>query len=64
MHERLKKLEVEGQKALIFVINGERYYPEEVYKLDRRYVALPELGLLTSMFLKIGLIVIGQRIPA
>jgi len=38
----IDKLEVEGEKALIFVINGKRYYPEEVYQLEKRYVVLPE----------------------
>jgi len=37
----IDKLEVEGGKALVFVINGERYYPEQVYELDKRYVVLP-----------------------
>lgn len=40
--EPIDKLEVEGEKALVFVINGERYYPEEVYQFEKRYVALPE----------------------
>ena len=38
----IDKLEVEGDKALVFVINRKRYYPEEVYKLEERYVVLPE----------------------
>jgi len=38
----IDKLEVEGDKALVFVIDGKRYYPEEVYKLKERYVVLPE----------------------
>ena len=36
------RLEVEGDKALVFVIDRKRYYPEEVYKLEERYVVLPE----------------------
>ncbi len=38
----IEKLEVEGERALVFVINGKRYYPEEVYQLDKRCVVLPE----------------------
>jgi len=38
----INKIEVEGEKALVFVINREKYYPEEVYKLEKRYVVLPE----------------------
>jgi len=37
----IDKLEVEGEKALVFLVNGKRYYPEQVYELDRRYVVLP-----------------------
>jgi hypothetical protein len=36
------KLEIEGDKALLFVIDKETYYPEDVHKLERRYVVLPE----------------------
>lgn len=38
----IEELEVEGDKALVFVIREKRYYAEEVYKLDRRCVVLPE----------------------
>lgn len=38
----IESLEVEGEKALVFVINGTRYYPEDAYRLDKRYVVLPE----------------------
>lgn len=38
----IEKLEVEGDKALVFVVKGERYYAEQVYKLDKKYVVLPE----------------------
>jgi len=38
----IDKLEVEGAKALVFVIDRKRYYPEGVYKLEERYVVLPE----------------------
>ncbi|MFQ6071851.1 MAG: hypothetical protein ACE5KT_04015 [Methanosarcinales archaeon] len=38
----IDSIEVEGNKALIFAINGNKYYPEKVYELDERYVVLPE----------------------
>jgi hypothetical protein len=38
----IDELEVEGDKALVFVIDRKRYYPEDVYKLEERYVVLPE----------------------
>lgn len=38
----IDNLEVEGEKALVFIINGKKYYPEEVYMLDKRYVVLPK----------------------
>ena len=38
----IEQLEVEGEKALVFVVDEERYYAEEVYQLDKRYVVLPE----------------------
>lgn len=40
--QAVEKLEVEGDKALVFIVNGRGYYPEEVYKLDKRYVVLPK----------------------
>jgi len=38
----IERLEIEGEKALVFVVDEERYYAEEVYQLDKRYVVLPE----------------------
>ena len=35
-------LEIEGDKVLVFIINGKKYYPDEVYQLSERYVVLPE----------------------
>ena len=48
----IDKLEVEGGKALVFVIDGKRYYPEQVYELDRRYVVLPDHWILHIDILK------------
>jgi len=39
--QSIDTLEVEGERALVFVVNGERYYPEQVHMLDQRCVVLP-----------------------
>jgi len=38
----IDRIEVEGEEALIFIVNSRRYYAEEVHKLEQRYVILPE----------------------
>ncbi len=38
----IDKIEIEGEKALVFVIKKKKYYPEEVCNLNKKYVVLPK----------------------
>lgn len=38
----IDRIEIEGDKALVFYVGGAAYYAEEVHQLARRYVVLPE----------------------
>ena len=40
--EPIDHIELQGDKALVFFINGRPYYAEQVYELPNRYVVLPE----------------------